>query len=174
MLSLQWKPYFDLGDVLTFMGFLATTIGLVFAGLQLRSATIVQRAQFLLETTERYFSDEAVRRLYYDIDYNQFELRFSGGQPLEVRRGDQAFKPFFRSDEEHLLDSLLYTFDVIARVAELKAMTDTEARLFAFQAAQVFKNRHVDAYLKWLDGERQMYGGDVPAHKAARDFVSRL
>lgn len=174
MWYLQWKPEFDLGDVLTFFGLIATTIGLGFTAWQLRSATLVQRAQFLLETTERYFADESVRKLYYDIDYNKFELRFVNGQPTDVRRGSQEFKQFFLSDEERLLDSLLYTFDVIARVAELKTMKESEARLFAFQAARVFKNKHVAAYLEWLDNERRKYGGDVPSHRLPASSLPRF
>jgi hypothetical protein len=82
--------------------------------------------------------------------------------------------PFFGSDEERLLDALLYTFDVIARVVELGAMSEGESRVFAFQAARVFRDKYVVVYLQWLDRERTRFGGDVPSHKSARDLVDRI
>jgi hypothetical protein len=172
MFPLQWKSEIGVGDILTFLGFLAAAGGLVFTAVQLRLGTRVQRAQFLLDTTERYFADTDVRRLYYDIDYNKFSLAFVGGEPNTFQRGTNTPKPFIGSDEERWLDNLLYTFDVIGRVAELKALNSNEARLFAFQAARVFKNPDIVQYLAWLDKERIRFGGDVPSHHAARKLAS--
>jgi hypothetical protein len=174
MFELRWSPDVNIGNILTFIGLLATALGLMFTARQLRNGIRVQRAQFLLQTTERYFKDTDVRRLYYDIDYNRFELRFVNNEPHEFRRNSQDFKPFFGSEEERLLDTLLYTLDVIARVAELKAMDERESRLFAFQAARVFHNKQIAAYLDWLDKERVRFGGDVPSHEAARKLVNRI
>ena len=123
MFPLQWKSEIGVGDILTFLGFLAAAGGLVFTAVQLRLGTRVQRAQFLLDTTERYFADTDVRRLYYDIDYNKFSLAFVGGEPNAFQRGTNTPKPFIGSDEERWLDNLLYTFDVIGRVANSRRST---------------------------------------------------
>ena len=68
----------------------------------------------------------------------------------------------------------MYTFDVIARVVDLEAMSEVDSRVFAFQAARVFRDKNVVAYLQWLDRERKRFGGDVPSHKAARELVDRI
>lgn len=174
MIELHWKPDFGVGDILTFLGFLAAAGGLVFAGRQLRHSIRVQRAQFLLDATERYFADTNVRRLYYDIDYGKFKLDFVNGEPGNVQRGNQPPKPFIGSDEELWLDSLLYTFDVIGRIAEVGALDTREARIFAFQAARVFRNPDIEKLLDWLDKERGRFGGEVPTHRAARIFMERV
>jgi len=172
--DLQWSREVNLGNVLTFIGLAATALGLTFTARQLRNGVRVQRAQFLLQTTERYFKDADVRKLYYDIDYGAFELRFVNDEPREFRRNGQDFRPLFGSDEERLLDALLYTFDVIARVVELGAMSEGDSRVFAFQAARVFRDKYVAAYLQWLDRERARFGGDIPSHKTAREWVDRI
>src|SRR6478609_3643217 len=99
---------------------LITLFGFFFAVHELRRSGKAQRAQFLLDTTEKYFGDVEVRKLYYDIDYGNFELVYKEGGPREVRCRDLSgkYKPFLGSDEERLLDSLLYTLDVIGRVFE--------------------------------------------------------
>ncbi|HEU0054602.1 MAG TPA: hypothetical protein VFQ39_15550, partial [Longimicrobium sp.] len=71
---MHWKPEVGIGDILTSLGFLLTTIGLAFAIIQLRQNALERRAQFLLDLTDRYFSDIEVRRFYYRLDYNQFRL----------------------------------------------------------------------------------------------------
>ncbi len=171
MFILHWKAEIGIGDVLTFLGFLAAAAGLVFTAIQIRRGAKTQRAQFLLETTERYFGDTEGRRLYYVIDYGTFKLDFENGNPKMVHRSGIAKKPFIGSDEERWLDNLLYTLDVIGRIAELGALTRQEARIFAFQAARVFKNADVRSFLAWLDEERKRFGGEVPSHKAGRKLA---
>lgn len=171
---MRWNPEITIGNFLTFAGLIATAIGLLFTAWQLKNGIRIQRAQFLLQTSERYFKDADIRKLYYDIDYDRLEFRFSNGEPNEFSRNNQNFKPFFGSEEERFLDTLLYTFDVIARVAEIQAMSEKESQLYAFQAARVFRNKHIVHYLGWLDNERERFGGEVPSHNAARIFVNKI
>ncbi len=173
MPDFTWKAEIGVGDVITFFGFLAAAVGLFCTAIQMRIGSRIHRAQFLLETTERYFADSDVRRLYYDIDYGHFKLDFANGNPSTVKCGDRPAKQFIGSDEERWLDSLLYTFDVIGRVAELGALSRTDARIFAFQAGRVFKNPEVVKFLEWLDNERKRFGGDLPSHRAARKLVTK-
>jgi hypothetical protein len=91
VLDLQWSSEVNLGNVLTFVGLIATGLGLTFTALQLRNGVRVQRAQFLLQTTERYFKDTDVRKLYYDVDYHAFELRFVNDEPCEFRRNGRTW-----------------------------------------------------------------------------------
>ena len=77
--------------------------------------------QFLLQTTERYFKDTDVR-LYYDIDYQRFELRFVNDEPCgfgAMVRTSESSSAAMKS-EETARCTLYATFDVIARVVELR------------------------------------------------------
>lgn len=166
---LRWDPGIGVGDIVTALGFFAAAFGLLFTGRQLRESTKVRRARFLLDATDRYFADSEVRRLYYDIDYGRFEIEFdTQGEPATFTRRDGKPQPFIGSAEERYLDSLLYTLDSIGRIVEIGALDSKEAKLFAFQASRVFHDPHVEQLLKWLDGERTRFGGEVPTHRAGR------
>jgi hypothetical protein len=159
MVSLQWNPEVKPGDVLTLIGFFLTLVGLFFAIRQLRQNTRVQRAQFLMDTTERYFSDSEVRKFYYKLDYDKFTFKLD---------------TFMGSDDERWLDSLLYTFDVIGRMVKMNALTANEVDILAFQASRVLKNSEVKKYLDWLNGEYKKEGRPTPAHADALFLVETL
>src|SRR6266581_690283 len=170
--ALEWRPEVHAADILTLIGFLFTVIALLFTGFQLRRNSLVQRAQFLLGATERYFADSEVRRLYYDIDYGRFTIEFINREPATFCRRDSPAKPFIGSDEERWLDNLLYTFDTIGRIVELQMLSWNEASIFAFQAVRIFQDAPIQKYLEWLDKERRRFGGELPTHKAARGLVA--
>jgi hypothetical protein len=157
-----------IANVLTFL--LAIPVVLI-AYRELRLNTRVQRAQFLLDATERYFGNAEERGIYYDIDYRQFNLCFAAGEPDTIQRGKEPPKPFIGSSEERLLDSILYSFDVIGRIVEMGALDERDARIFAFQAERVLSNREVAKYIVWVTSQRILFGGEVPAHRAAQKLV---
>lgn len=159
LFALQWKAEVSVGDLATALGFIVATIGLFFAVKQLRQGALEQRANSLLELTERYFADNDVRKFYYRLDYNQFSLDLD---------------KFAGSDEERWLDQLIYTFDVIGQVVRMGALTPSEAQIFAFQASRVLNNPEVKKYLDWLDGEYAREGRPTPAHADARYLVQTL
>ena len=159
MIGLQWKPDVTLGDVLTVVGFAFTLVSLIFAVREIRRNTLAQRTRFLLDFTERYFSDTDVRRFFYEIDYNRFRFYLT---------------KFTGSDEERWLDSLLYTFDVIGRMIRTGAVTLDEVSIVAFQASRVLGNPEVDKYLKWLDEEYEREGRPGPAHSDARYLMGAI
>jgi hypothetical protein len=154
----EWSPKVDLGNILSGIGFLLTFATVLFAGLTLRKTVRVQRADFLLKLTERYFKSEEVRDFYYQLDWDQW--RFSPDQ-------------FIASKEERLLDSLLYSFDEIGQVLRLGVLDETQARIFAFQASRVLDNEEVQKYLRMLDADYKGEGLNE-AHPDARYLVSRL
>jgi hypothetical protein len=155
---LQWEPTVKLGDILAGIGFLLTALSVLFAGLTLRRTIKVQRGDFLLKLTERYFQDTAVRDLYLKIDWNQwaFDPRKLGNDP-----------------EEHLLDRLLYLFDEIGQLFRLGVLDKRQAAIFAFQASRVFRNEGIREYLRLLDSDYREEGLGI-AHCDARYLVREL
>lgn len=157
------------GDVAVVVGTIVAAIGLILAFGELRRSTAVQRAEFLLNATRGYFGSAEQRRLYYDLDYNRFQLNFAKGAPTTVKRGNSEAMPFLGSEEERLLDELLYGLDVIGRIVDMGVLAQNDASVFRFQAARVIWNRYVQEYLTWLANERKTHGGgEIPPFQAAR------
>jgi hypothetical protein len=159
MFTLEWKPEITIGDILTAISTIFAAAGLVFAGLQLRQNYLVQRAQFLLSITERYFEDSDVRKFYYQIDSGKFTL---------------DLKTFIGSSEERWLDQLLYTFDTIGRMVRIGAIPIMEVQILAYQASRVLNNTHVHEYLQWLDATYSREGILNSSHADARFLVKSL
>jgi hypothetical protein len=155
---LEWSPKIDIGNVLTGIASLMTFVTLLLALLSLRKTVRVQRADFLLKLTERYFKNEEVRDFYYKIDWEVPSLNL-----------DQVAL----SKEERLLDSLLYSFDEIGAVLRLGVIDEKQARIFAFQASRVLHNEYVKSYLKMLDADYDIEGLKE-SHPDARYLVNRL
>jgi hypothetical protein len=154
----EWSPKVDLGNILSGIGFLLTFVTVFFAGLALRKTARVQRADFLLKLTERYFKSEEVRDFYYQLDWDKWS--FSPDQ-------------FISSKEERLLDTLLYSFDEIGQVLRLGVLDEAQGRIFAFQASRVLGNEQVQNYLRMLDNDYRNEGLSE-AHPDARYLVKRL
>ena len=74
MPDFRWNPDLRISDFLTLFGFALTVASLFFAGIGLRRTARVQRAQFLLNITDRYFTDTDVRRFFYKLNYERFQL----------------------------------------------------------------------------------------------------
>lgn len=164
MLFAAWQLKTEVGvaDVLSLLTLVFTALGLWYANREIRRGVRDQRAQFLLELTERYFADNAVRKFYYDLENGKFSFDPSN------------LKKFEGTNEERCLDHLLYTFDVIGQVVRTESLTISEAQIFAFQASQVLKHPEVIKYLTWLDGYYAKQGLPVPAHEAAKFLVETL
>ena len=154
----EWDPKVSLGNIITGIISLLTFGSFLFAGLTLLKTVRVQRADFLLKLTERYFKSEEVRAFYYRVDWDQWVFDAKG---------------FQSSEEERLLDTLLYSFDEIGQVLRLGVLDDNQARIFAFQAARVLRNQQVQKYLETLDSDYRSEGLKE-AHSDARYLVRKL
>lgn len=157
----------NFGSIAEIASAIIAAVGFFFAVLELRRSTKNQRAQFLLDTTQRYFGDENVRKLYYELDYREIYIVFKNNEPTEILRPTWPAQPFIPSDEERCLDLLLYTLDTIGRVFELGTLTQKEAEIFSFQARRVLSHPSVADYVKWVSDARKTFGGAAPAFYGA-------
>lgn len=160
MFGLQWIPEFRPADVLTVIGFLATGFALWFTWREFRRNGRVQRAQFLLDITNRYFSDAEIKNLYYQIEWEKFKFNYE-----TLGHGGK---------EEQALDNLLYTFDIIGHLVKIGTLNKEDVNIIAYQAARVLNNAEVQKYLVWLDGWYKKVGRLHPAHADARYLVQHL
>lgn len=149
-----------------------TFFGIVFVGYELNANNRARRAEFLMNTTQLFFSNPDIRQLYYDIDYQNFCLDTVDENNPKIKRCDGAWKEFCGSDDEKTLDLMLYTLDAIGRVVKLGVMSRFDAQIFAFQAGRVFDDSEVQKYLAWLDRQRAAHGGgERPPFRAARELA---
>ena len=71
---IRWSPEIKLGDIIALLGFTATVGGVIYAALQVRHGASSTRADIVMRLLEGYFGDQALRRTYYRIDYQQFKF----------------------------------------------------------------------------------------------------
>jgi hypothetical protein len=126
---------------------------------QIRRASRTQRYQFLLTVTDRSFGAKDVREFYYRLDYNRFSF-----DP----------KTFMETDDERLLDGVIYNLDIIGRMVRTHVLTLDEVSILGFQVSRVMGNEEVQRYLTWLDGEYRTAGRSTPAHHDARHLDAAL
>ena len=157
----------DFGNVAEIASAVIAAFGFFFAILELHRSTKNQRSQFLLDTTQKYFGDVNVRRLYYEIDYREIYIVFQQGKPRKIRRPNLPERRFLLSAEEMHLDALLYTLDSIGRIFELGTLKPQEAKIFSFQARRVLSHPSVAKYVDWVSQDRARLGGETPAFRGA-------
>lgn len=138
---MKFNPEFNLSQLILFLGFVATTIGLFLTIRQMRRGAKVQRLDFLFRITNDLFTNSDFREFFYKIDYEQFTF--------DVARIDD----FKHSPAERHLDALLYRYDLLARLVRSRVLNVSDIEFVAFEVVQVLKNVHVRKYLSWLELE---------------------
>ena len=92
---------------------------------ELHLNTKVQKAQFLLDVTERYFSNEM----------------FADSLPAGLEHVQYDPEKFRGSDEERWLDGLLYNLDVVGRIVRMGTLAIDDVDIIAYQASRVIRTR---------------------------------
>lgn len=161
-LEFTWNPEINAETVLLFITIVGGVIGFIFAIYQVKQNQRTLKAQFLLEITTRYFDNVEMREFYYKVDYHKFTFDPEDNQD------------FIGSEDERLLDQLLYTFDTIGRLYTSKIVSLSEIDILAFQAKRVLENKSIKAYLDWLDSEYHDESMGRKSHPHARKMVKDL
>lgn len=80
------------------------------------------------------FSDPDIGNAYYQIEYNEFTY-------------DSEFHGF---ENERLIDRLLSFVDLVCELYNQKVITEREMSFFHYEFIRIYKNKNVQAYLKFL------------------------
>src|SRR5690242_19821655 len=107
MLPLRWDPTVNFLGLLTFIGLLFTIMGLIFTGIGIRQNTRIQRARFLWETVNAFFSDSEIQQAYSLVEWGKFSF-----DPHTIPT----------SPNEQYLDRLLYTLDAVGYLCKMGAL----------------------------------------------------
>lgn len=161
---LQWSPEFKIGDILTTVALLLTALALVFTGIQIRLSRVANRHQFLFTAVDRYFEDDAARKFYYRVDYqNQsFSWKFDS-------------KTFPGSSEEASLDYILHTYSLMEQLIRERVILARDIKVLGFEAIRVLENPEVVRYLEWLDKDyNEILGPNSQSFSDARNLAKRF
>lgn len=97
--------------------------------------TQVSRGQIVTDIVISIFSDEAERTFFYRLDYEDW--KFSEDR-------------FRKTNEERILDQILYKLSHIGALVRNGSIQYDDARIVEFTALAVLGNREVQAYLEWI------------------------
>lgn len=148
--------------IVQIIGFALAIIGIRFTYKQMEETSRVNRVKFIYDLTNDLFSDDKIREFFYKIDYEKFEFKLE----------DKKIEKFKGSNEERWLDAILYRYDVIGRMVRTETIPLNDIEYVLFEIIQVYKNKDVNNYLKWLDGEFDTHGklGKNKRKRAHDDF----
>jgi len=62
---LRWNSEFKAADIIALLGFIATVVVVIYAGLQIRQSTRATRTDTVLRLLGSYFGDEKLQSMYY-------------------------------------------------------------------------------------------------------------
>ena len=156
---MEFKPEFSIDGIIQIVGFTFAIIGLSMTYIQMKRTAKTNRIKFISDLTNDLLNDNDIRDFFYKLDYEKFKFKV----------GD-----FKSSKEERWLDSILFKYDVIGKMVLNKALTIPEIEFVLFEIIQVYKNKEVQKYLKWLDKEYVKHGmlGLNKRKRAHDDFRS--
>jgi len=155
---LRWNSEFKAADIIALLGFIATVVVVIYAGLQIRQSTRATRTDTVLRLLDNYFGDEKLQSMYYKIDYKDYDHDM----------------PFPTRKDEPYVDRLIYFFDTVGWLIRSGILTMDEVGLIAYQAQRVLRNSDVQAYLHRLDGAHKSDGRPTPAHRDARNLAQAI
>ena len=145
-MSLHVTAEISIGDLLTVIGLLLASSGLLLTWIEMRRSRCLQSAEFRLRLIDDLLQDSELRAFFYKIDYEEFKFSWDINEDL---RG---------CDDEQQLDALLYRYDSISQLIRSGLLTMEEVEFVVFEIAQVMKNHEVQRYIDWLDQEYEIHG----------------
>jgi hypothetical protein len=118
-------------------GMLIAAIGIFYAIKTYRSNSRTNRAKFVFDLTESFLKEKELREFWYRLDYqNPQSWKF-------------VLNIFRHSQDERLLDTLLYKFVVIGQMLRSGAIGVEDIEGLFIMCRQIFGNTEVQDYLRF-------------------------
>lgn len=125
------SPEVSIGDIISTLAFIATAIGLIMTAAEMRRNNRTQRAVFIKELYQPFFSDSDFRFIFERIELNK---------PILVTQ-------FHGSNEEKALEKVLAHCELISALYFLKSLSIHDMRYFDYNLRRVCQNANVKLYL---------------------------
>ena len=130
----QFQNTVSIADITNIVLLLVAIIGIFFTYYQIKQGFKTQRAVFFKELYLTLFSDEVIRKAFYQIEYDRFVYDAS----------------FHGSSSEKTIDRLLSFIDLVCEIYEQKVITKREMSFFKYEIIRVYMNDNIQNYLKFL------------------------
>jgi hypothetical protein len=148
--ALTWGDIISMGMlVISFFGFTAALIGILFTYMQVKQNNKVNRAMFLKEFYTTMFTDEDIRKVWYMVEYNRFIYEGTD----ETR--DECFH---ESELEKATDRLLTFVDLLCSLHARNVISDDEMGFFKYEIRQMYTNEDLDRYLRHVQASYKKIG----------------
>jgi hypothetical protein len=130
----QFQSNVSVTDLINVALLVVAIIGIFLTYRQIRIGYKTQKATFFKEIYSTMFSDPDIRNAYYQIEYDEFTYD----------------SEFHGSENEKLIDRLLSFVDLVCELYNQKVITEREMSFFHYEFIRIYKNKNVQAYLKFL------------------------
>jgi hypothetical protein len=129
----EFAPWATIG------GMCFAALSILIAASSLRHVTRTNKAKFVFDVTDSFLKDGDLQRFWYRLDYDSAD--------------DISWKfdlhTFRQSEEERLLDALLYKFDAVGLMLRTKAVHVSDLEGLFILCRQTFSNADVREYLRF-------------------------
>ncbi len=113
-----------------------TALGVILAFKELRRGILFQRANLMMEFTNKFYGNECISNAFYAIEWDL--LRY----PEFLGRGEEL---------ERCVDYLLVYLDVVGELVKRGVVKARDTSLLWYEAWRVYMSKEIQKYLAFLD-----------------------
>lgn len=132
---MEFINQYTLSDIIKSGLLLAAIFGIYFTYRQIKYSNKTQKATFFKELYLEFYSDENIKKAYYNIEYGKFEYDVN----------------FHNSEQEKSLDQLLSLADLICYLRSKGLLSVDEMKSFEYRIHRICINENVLRYLDFLN-----------------------
>lgn len=130
----QFHSTVSIADMTNIVLLIVAIIGIFFTYYQIKQGFKTQRAIFFKELYLTLFSDEVIRKAFYQIEYDHFVYDAS----------------FHGSPSKKAIERLLSFVDLVCEIYAQKFITEREMSFFKYEIIRVYTSDNIQNYLKFL------------------------
>ena len=120
-----------ISDIISIISLILVMVGGIFGYYQWRKNILLRRAEYIIELTDKIWTDKYIKDVIYMFDYNYkwYTEKFHGSCKLELK-----------------VDKTLSYFSYICYLREQKIISDKEFNFFKYEINRILRNSQVQDY----------------------------
>jgi len=131
-----------LSDLINAFLLMVAIVGIFLTYHQIRMNHKIQRATFFKDLYRGFFSDQDIRKIYYQIEYGKFTYG----------------RDFHGTEDEQCLDRLLTFADLVCDLYDQGIITEHEMNFFKYEFKRIYQDKYIKSYLIFLKNFYQQIG----------------
>jgi len=133
----------DISDIIDIALLVVTALGIIFAGIQMRQTTKINRANLVKELYFTLYNDKELRKIFYKIEWSSYDNS-------EWKKLDE--------EEEQCVDKLLTFFDIVCNMYGRKVLIKQDMDIFSYEMRRVYEHPAIQEYLTFLSNWQRKRG----------------